>query len=74
MIRVLRLREEDPVVWQRALLLSEAAEVSLHSLALLTCLAAEILYSSLCSTLVLSAELMHGTLSADAVEQVHDPC
>ncbi len=28
MIRVLRLREDDPLVWQRALLLSEAEEVS----------------------------------------------
>ena len=28
MIRVLRLREDDPLVWQRALLLSEVEEVS----------------------------------------------
>ena len=42
MIRVLRLREEDPVVWQKALLLSEAEEVSLQTLAPLTRLAAQI--------------------------------
>lgn len=28
MLRVLRLRQEDPLVWQKALLLSEAEEVS----------------------------------------------
>ena len=28
MLRVLRLRQDDPLVWQKALLLSEAEEVS----------------------------------------------
>ena len=76
MIRVLRLREQDPVVWQKALLLSEAEEVSLQSSSApdLPCSRDRYRAVSVPLTTDLGAEFMSSTCSAYAFEQVHDLC